>query len=203
MLSPSSNSAAGMVMREAMLLRRCGGGCPLAEPDQFLHRRRQGPHAGVRRQLRYRARTGALPAAPGAGTANRRLLQHRDQAPDLRDGAAHPLCIGAGAGRRRGALQIGLSLPVRARSRVQVRAVCRQRQELHELGDGRRITGAGSRAGLHQHAGHEHLAQERRCRASGAGDPTPPCPRRDPASASSRDGAPVAPVPLHGVLAVR
>jgi len=116
MLSPSSRSAAGMVMREAMLLSRFGRGCLLAEPDiqrlfketskgelsapytatfneaiarngrrdaapgQFLHHRRQGPHAGAGRQLRYRARTGALPAAPGAGTAGRRLVQHRDHA---------------------------------------------------------------------------------------------------------------------------
>jgi len=63
-------SAAGKVMREAMLLSRFGRG----------YRWRQGPHAGVGRQLRYRARTGALPAAPGAGTAGRRLVQHRDHA---------------------------------------------------------------------------------------------------------------------------
>jgi len=33
MLSPSSNSAAGMVMRQAMLLRKCGRGYPLAKRD--------------------------------------------------------------------------------------------------------------------------------------------------------------------------
>ena len=33
MISPSSNSAAGMVMREAMLLRQFGSAYPLAEPD--------------------------------------------------------------------------------------------------------------------------------------------------------------------------
>ncbi len=87
------------------------------------------------------------------------VLSSTEITPDLRDRNAHPLCIGTGAGRRGGVLQIGLSVPVRARSRVQVRAVCRQGQELHELGDGRRVTGAGSRAVLHQHAGHEHLAQ--------------------------------------------
>ncbi|MCU0924216.1 MAG: hypothetical protein MUF16_28615, partial [Burkholderiaceae bacterium] len=128
MLSPSSNGAAGMVMREAMLLRHFGKAYPPSE-EQIQRFFKDTPRSELTalydKTFVEPLRRNGLPAAHGAGPAGRRVLQPRDQAADLRHRAAHPLCVIAGAGPGRRVLQVGLAFRVRAGEGLHVQALRR------------------------------------------------------------------------------
>ena len=65
---------------------------------------------------------------------------------------------------------------------IHVPALRGQREELHELDGDHRVAGGRAQALLHEHAGHEHPAQELGRRAPGAGDAPAAADRRETAS---------------------
>ena len=90
-------------------------------PGQFPDPRGQEQGQRRRQQLRHGARADAVRAAHGAGQAGGRVFQSPDQAPDVHDRAAHPLCLVTRAQGFRGVFQVRLFIFLQGRGRLRVR----------------------------------------------------------------------------------